>query len=205
VHNRAMPGSKGSSSATPAANTGHLPLTHSRILLGSKRTITRRRVVITFAAGTLAAPLVSFAQQQANNPVRIGFLPLGLPSNAYDQSQVEAFRQGLRDAGLVENRHFSIDIVWVTNEGGYAQAVNELVQRGAKILVPAGTSASVAAKRQTSTIPIVFITVGDPVGIGLAETLSRPGGNATGFSDVLWTLGLAIPQSVVLRADEVIQ
>jgi len=120
--------------------------------------ITRRRVVITFLAGTLAGPLVSLAQQQAGNPVRIGFLPLGSSSNAYDRSQVEAFRQGLRDAGLVENQHFAIDTVWVSNEGGYAQAANELVQRGAKILVPAGTSASLAAKRQTSTIPIVFIT-----------------------------------------------
>ena len=159
--------------------------------------ITRRRVVITFLAGTLAGPLVSLAQQQAGNPVRIGFLPLGSSSNAYDRSQVEAFRQGLRDAGLVENQHFAIDTVWVSNEGGYAQAANELVQRGAKILVPAGTSASLAAKRQTSTIPIVFITVGDPVGVGLAESLSRPGGNATGFSDVLLDLsgkyvGLAI-------------
>ena len=80
------------------------------------------------------------------------------------------------------------------------------MQRGAKILVPAGTSASVAAKRQTSTIPIVFITVGDPVGVGLAESLSRPGGNVTGFSDVLLDLsakyvGLAIelgdPQATV--------
>jgi putative tryptophan/tyrosine transport system substrate-binding protein len=148
--------------------------------------VTRRRVV-GYVAGTLAAPLVSFAQQP-NTPVRIGFLPLGLPSNAYDRSQVEAFRQGLRDAGLVENRHVAIDIVWVSNESGYPQAANELVQRGAKILVPAGTSASVAAKRQTSTIPIVFITVGDPVGIGLAESLSRPGANATGFSDVLLDL-----------------
>ena len=87
--------------------------------------ITRRRVVITFLAGTLAGPLVSLAQQQAGNPVRIGFLPLGSSSNAYDRSQVEAFRQGLRDAGLVENQHFAIDTVWVSNEGGYAQAANE--------------------------------------------------------------------------------
>jgi putative ABC transport system substrate-binding protein len=63
--------------------------------------------------------------------------------------------------------------------------VSTLVQRGAKLLVTAGSSASVAAKRHTSTIPIVFVPVGNPVGIGLVESLSHPGGNATGFSDVL--------------------
>ena len=59
------------------------------------------------------------------------------------------------------------------------------MQRGAKLLVTAGSSAAVAAKRHTSTIPIVFVPVGNPVGIGLVDSLSHPGGNATGFSDVL--------------------
>ena len=59
------------------------------------------------------------------------------------------------------------------------------MQRGARVLVPAGSSASAAAKRQTSTIPIIFISVGDPVGIGIVESLPHPGGNATGFTDVL--------------------
>jgi putative tryptophan/tyrosine transport system substrate-binding protein len=58
------------------------------------------------------------------------------------------------------------------------------VQRGANLLVTAGSSASVAAKRYTSTIPIVFVPAGNPVGVGLVESLSHPGGNVTGFSDV---------------------
>ena len=78
-----------------------------------------------------------------------------------------------------------LDVVWVGNESEFFQAVNTLVLRGAKLLVTAGSSASVAAKRYTSTIPIVFVPVGNPVGIGLVESLSHPGGNATGFSDVL--------------------
>jgi putative ABC transport system substrate-binding protein len=101
---------------------------------------------------------------------------------------VEAFRQGLRDVKLAENRDVTLDVVWVGNEPDYRRAAHDLVQRGAKVLVPAGTSASLAAKRSTSTLPIVFITVGDPVGIGLVDTLSRPGGNATGFSDILLDL-----------------
>jgi putative ABC transport system substrate-binding protein len=144
----------------------------------------RRREFITLLGGATSWPLAVRAQQ-AENPVRIGFLPIGSSSNSFDQSLVEAFRQGLREAGLVENRHITIDIVWVSNESQFSQAVSELVQRGAKLLVTAGSSAAAAAKRHTSTIPIVFVPVGDPVGIGLVESLSHPGGNATGFSDVL--------------------
>jgi putative ABC transport system substrate-binding protein len=148
-----------------------------------------RRTFLAMVAGSLLAPLVAEAQQ-ANSPVRIGFLPLGSPTSAYDQSLVEAFRQGLRDAGLIENRHVVIEVVWVPHDSEYPRAAAELVQRGVSLLVPCGTSASLAAKGQAPpTLPILFISVGNPVGIGLVESLSRPGGNATGFSDVLADLG----------------
>ena len=149
---------------------------------------TRRRVVIALGTAVLASPLVSFAQQQLASRARIGLLPLGSPSNSYDRSLVDAFRQGLREVGLIENRDITVDVVWISKESEYPKAVGELVQRGVSLLIPAGTSASVAAKRQTSTIPIVFTTVGDPVGIGLVVSLARPGGNVTGFSDVLLDL-----------------
>src|SRR5438067_2518574 len=98
-----------------------------------------------------AWPLTAHAQP-AGNPVRIGYLPLGSPSSTYDQSLVEAFRQGLREIGLIDNRDVTIDVVWVSNESEFTQAVSGLVQRGAKLLVTAGSSASAAAKRYTSTI-----------------------------------------------------
>jgi putative tryptophan/tyrosine transport system substrate-binding protein len=63
------------------------------------------------------------------------------------------------------------------------------MQRGAELLIPCGSSASVAAKRRASPIPIVFISVGNPIAMGLVENLSRPGSNATGFSDILADLG----------------
>jgi ABC-type uncharacterized transport system substrate-binding protein len=125
---------------------------------------------------------------QANDPTRIGFLPLGSPSSAYDRSLVEAFRLGLREVGLIENRHIILDVVWIGSEPEASQAADELMRRGARLLVPAGTVASLAAKRHAATVPIMFISVGNPVGIGLVESLSRPGGNATGFSDVLLDL-----------------
>src|SRR5262245_23899257 len=144
----------------------------------------RRRVFIGLAAGAAAWPLAVLAQE-AKKPVRLAFLFFGSPSNTYDRSLVDAFRQGLRQAGLVENRDIILDLIWVTDP---EQAVREAIQRGDEIFIPCGSSASVAAKRHASSIPIVFISVGDPVGMGLVESLSRPGGNATGFSDVLGEL-----------------
>src|SRR5450631_1438419 len=165
----------------------------------------RRREFITLLGGAAAWPLAVRAQQ-AENPVRIGFLPIGSPSNTYDQSLVEAFRKGLREVGLVESQHVTLDVVWVSSIPEVSQAVSDLVQRGAKLLITAGSSASAAAKRHTSIIPIVFVSVGNPIGIGLVESLSRPGFNATGFSDVLADLSskyvqfateLGKPQSAV--------
>jgi ABC-type uncharacterized transport system substrate-binding protein len=104
-----------------------------------------------------------------------------LGSYHYDLSYVEAFRNGLIDNGLIEGGNTAVDVVWVANESEYDQAIVELLGRGTRV----GSSASSAAKRQTSSIPIIFISVGDPVGIGIAESLPHPGGNATGFTDVL--------------------
>ena len=143
-----------------------------------------RREFITLLGGAVAAWPIAGRAQQPENPVRIGFLPVGSPSNSYDRSLVDAFRLGLRELGVVENRHVVLDVVWINSEPEIPQAVNELMQRGAKLLIPCGTSASVVAKQQVSTIPIVFINVGNPVVVGLVESLSRPGGNVTGFSDM---------------------
>jgi putative tryptophan/tyrosine transport system substrate-binding protein len=144
----------------------------------------RGREFIALVGGAAAAWPLAAGAQQAETPVRIGFLPIGSSSNMYDRSLVEAFRLGLRQLGVVENRHVVLDVVWISNEPELPQAVSELMQRGAKLLIPCGTSASVAAKQQVSTIPIVFINVGNSVGVGLVKSLSRPGGKVTGFSDM---------------------
>ena len=127
--------------------------------------------------------------QQQNSPPLIGFLPLGSPSSTYDRSLVEAFRQGLREAGVVENRDIVLDVVWTSSESEVSQAVVKLVQRSAKLLIPVGTTASTVVKRQAPTTPILFISVGNPLGIGLVESLARPGGQVTGFGDILAELG----------------
>jgi putative ABC transport system substrate-binding protein len=125
----------------------------------------RRAFISGMAGSLLAAPFAAEAQQPAS-PVRIGFMPLGSPSNTYDQSLVDAFREGLREAGVIENRHVILDVVWISSEPDTSQAVSDMVERGTKLLIPCGSSASVAAMRQTKTIPILFVSVGNPVGVG---------------------------------------
>jgi len=142
----------------------------------------QRREFIILLGGAAAWPLGARAQPH-KGPIRLGFLPIGSPRNEYDRSLVEAFQEGLRRVGLIENQNIVLDIVWVGDDPD--RAVGEALQRGAELLIPCGSGASVAAKRQTSIIPIVFLNVGDPIAMELVKSLSRPGGNATGFSDIL--------------------
>ena len=115
----------------------------------------RRREFITLLSGAATAfltGLLAARAQQAKRPVRIGLLPFGSPSNAYDLSLVEAFRSGLRQIGLVENRDIVLDIVW-TEAGDPGQTVTEVIQRGAELLVPTGSSASVALNAERPQFP----------------------------------------------------
>jgi putative ABC transport system substrate-binding protein len=143
----------------------------------------RRRELIAFIGASVTWPFAALAQQ-SENLARIGFLPVGSPSNQHDLSYVEAFRKGLIENGLIDGRNIILDVVWVANESEYDQAVIGLVRRGATVLVPVASGAAAACKRQTSTIPIVFLVVSNPVGLGIIESLSHPGGNVTGFSDM---------------------
>ena len=146
----------------------------------------QRREFITLVGGAATAWPLAVRAQQSKGPVRLGFVPLGSPSNAYDRSLVEAFQQGLRQVGLIENRDIVLDVVWSRDDPD--QAVKDVLGRGADMLISCGSSASVAARRQTSTIPIMFLSVGDPIAMGLVESLPHPGRNATGFSDILGDL-----------------
>lgn len=144
----------------------------------------RRTFLLTLAGAAAGIPRLA-AAQPAGSPPRIGFIPLGSPASASDQALVDAFRQGLRAAGLVEDRNIALEIAWIAREPDTYDVVDALIERGVRVLVPCGSHASAAAQRQTKTIPIVFVSVGNPVGIGLVKTLARPGGNVTGFSDML--------------------
>src|ERR1700674_1158983 len=102
----------------------------------------QRREFITLIGGAAAGWPIAARAQQRKGPVRLGFLPLGSPSNPYDRSLVEAFQQGLRRVGLIENRDIVLDVVWTSDDPD--QAVSEVLRRGADVLIPCGSSASVA-------------------------------------------------------------
>ena len=130
----------------------------------------------TFLAGTgalfLATPLAAETQQAGKVP-RIGVLGTNL----------EAFLQGLRDLGYVEGRNVVIE--YRLDEGKPERLpalAAELVALRVDVIVTAGTVQALAAKQATTTLPIVFTQVGDPVASGLVTSLRRPGGNATGLS-----------------------
>jgi putative tryptophan/tyrosine transport system substrate-binding protein len=131
--------------------------------------------------GTTAAAWAPEARAQQAVPV-IGFLNSG-SAHAF-QRQLDAFRQGLKEVGFVEGRNVAIDYRWADGQQvrlpGLAAA---LVDRRVSLIAATGGSMSAhAATNATATIPILFIAGPDPVGDGLVQSLSRPGGNATGFA-----------------------
>jgi len=138
----------------------------------------RRQFVLALSASALAAPLVSFAQQQRKVP-RIGFLISETRAN--EASRVEPLRAGLRDFGYVEGQNIAIE--YRSADGSYdrlAELAAELTRLNVDVIVAFGQKAVVAAKRATTTIPIVDPVMGDPVAAGLSSSLARPGGNITG-------------------------
>ncbi len=137
-------------------------------------------LLVALALGPLSAPLVVDAQQ-AGRVYRIGFLGASSPSGT--SPRLDVFRQGLRELGWVEGQNIVIDYRFA--EGRFDRLPDlaaELVRLKVDIIVAAPTPAAVAAKNATETIPIVMISVGEPVGLGLIASLARPGGNITGLS-----------------------
>jgi putative tryptophan/tyrosine transport system substrate-binding protein len=141
----------------------------------------KRRHFITLLGGAVTAwPFAAMAQQPLKLPT-IGYL--GPNTRSLDSQRLVAFLERLRALGWIEGRTIDIDYRWAEGRNErLAEFAAEFVRRNVSVIVTSATPPTVAAKQATSAIPIVFASVGDPVGAGVVESLARPGGNATGLS-----------------------
>jgi putative ABC transport system substrate-binding protein len=146
----------------------------------------RRREFITLLGGAALWPLAARAQQPG--PV-IGFLGSAAPESFAERLQ--AFRRGLAEIGFVEGQNVEIEFRWANNQlDQLPRLVQELVQRRVTVIAaPGNTAATIAAKAATATIPIVFYIAGDAIQLGFVESLSRPGTNLTGVTNLQVELG----------------
>jgi putative ABC transport system substrate-binding protein len=140
----------------------------------------KRREFITLLGGAAAWPLSARAQSPAVR--RIGVLMGRSANDPEGQKQATALQRGLEELGWSPGRNLEIDYRWPAGNAGLAQAsAKELVELRPDILVANSTPSLIAARGATSTIPIVFVAIADPVAQGFVQSLARPGGNMTGF------------------------
>jgi putative ABC transport system substrate-binding protein len=143
----------------------------------------KRREFITLLGGTVAWPLTGRAQQP-DQVRRIGVLMVFGESDAEGQARFKSFVEELEKLGRADGRKIQIDAHW---PGGDAERLRtnaaQLVSQKPDAILVSGTTALLALRRETRSIPIVFFNVADPVADGLVESLARPGGNITGFSN----------------------
>ena len=144
----------------------------------------RRDFLVAGSAGMwlLAYAPASFAQQQSARIFRVGVL--GLTSLSSQQAIYDSFRQGLRELGYVEGKNLELIYRWAE---GHSERLSglaaELVYLRPDAIFASSPQVVLAAKKATSTLPIVFAGVGDPVALGIVESLARPGGNITGLTN----------------------
>ncbi len=164
----------------------------------------RRKLIVALGASALTAPFGAYAQTQGK-VWRIGLL--GLASAQSFTRHIDALRAGLRESGYVEGKNIVIEYRWA--EGDYARLPGlavELAQLGVDVIVTHGTPGALAAKRATTTVPIVMAAIGDALAAGVVTSLARPGGNITGttfFNPELAAKRLEIIRDAMPRARRV--
>jgi putative ABC transport system substrate-binding protein len=142
----------------------------------------RRREFITLVGSTAAIwPFAAQAQQQPGKVFRIGYLGTSLPS--LEKPFIDAFLKQLRELGYVEGESIVVEYRWAEGQDDrLPDLAAELVRTKPDVIVTTGTPGTLAAKRATGSIPIVFASSGNPINTGLVSSLARPGGNVTGFT-----------------------
>jgi putative ABC transport system substrate-binding protein len=145
----------------------------------------KRRDLITLLGGAAAVwPLAAYAQQTAAKVRRIGVLTNLASDDPESLSRIGAFLQGLQALGWTDGRNVRIDYRWGAGDPGRnAKYAAELVALAPDVILATGSPTVEPLIRATRTVPIVFVQMTDPVGAGVVESLARPGGNATGFTN----------------------
>jgi putative ABC transport system substrate-binding protein len=142
----------------------------------------KRREFITLVGGAAAWPLAARAQQ-TERMRRIGILLNLASDDAEGQARLAAFHQGLQQLGWTVGRNVQIDYRWGAGDADRIRKfAAELVALAPDVILSAGSPSVAALQQATRTVPIVFVTVVDPVSSGFVDTLARPGGNITGFA-----------------------
>jgi putative ABC transport system substrate-binding protein len=150
----------------------------------------KRREFTRLLGGATVAWSVAAHAQQTERVRRIGVLTSSAESDQEGQSSLAAFREGLRKLGWMEGRNSEIDIRWAAADVELMKRfAKELVTLQPDLILTSSTPATAAMLQQTRTIPIIFVLVADPVGSGFVASLPRPGGNATGFTPIVGSLG----------------
>jgi ABC-type uncharacterized transport system substrate-binding protein len=141
----------------------------------------RRTFIAGLGSAAVAWPLVASAQQ-GDRIRRIGVLMPTAESDPEAKARLSGFTQGLADLGWADSRNLRMEVRWAAgNVERMRTFAKELVDLRPEIFLAATTPATAALQRETRTIPIVFVSVSDPVGAAFAASLPRPGGNITGF------------------------
>jgi putative ABC transport system substrate-binding protein len=148
-----------------------------------------RREIIAALGAAAASPFLALAQP-SEQMRRVGVLMSLLPDDPVGVADIAAFRRGLADIGWIEGRNIHIEYRWPGGDVERAQVLaKELVALRPDVLLARSTPTTAALKRETDTIPIVFVNVAEPIESGFVQTLGRPGGNITGFTNFEASIG----------------
>jgi putative ABC transport system substrate-binding protein len=142
----------------------------------------RRREFITFVGGAAAWSLAAHAEQSMR---RVAVIMVNPETDPLGQARLKAFLQGFEKLGWTDGRNVRLDIRWANGSAARMhEIVTEIVAQNPDLIVANGTPTVAALKRATSTIPVVFVGVNEPVVQGFIASMAHPGGNITGFTQV---------------------